>query len=121
MPSLLTIKLENLRFYCYHGLYAQERQTGGEYQVDLQVDCNNYDAGLPISSLSQTIDYVQLYAIIKEEMNNPRDLLETLAMSIVNRIAAGCVCQHIAIEIKKFAVPIPEFSGNTAVRFEWSA
>jgi dihydroneopterin aldolase len=136
MPTgLLTIKLENLHFYGYHGLYPEERIQGGEYRVDLEVDYHNshtdvYDIATgnlvapqatlnPVTELSQTIDYAQLYAIVKEEMNRPRDLLETLAMCIAAGIAKAHPCLRIAVEIKKFTVPINDFSGNTAVRYEW--
>lgn len=119
VTGLLTIKLEGLRFYAYHGLYPQERKIGGEYQVDLQVD--KQAIPLPVLDLSQTLDYVQLYKVVKEEMMEPRDLLETLAMTIVQRIAEAYPCQRIAVEIKKFTVPIEQFTGNTAVCYEWKA
>ena len=138
MPTgLLTIKLENLRFYGYHGLYPEERCQGGEYRVDLEVDYRTSDTTTqekaqdtllgsvtsisPIIDLSQTIDYVQLYTIVKEEMGKPRELLETITMCIVGNIAAAYSCERIVVEIKKFTVPISDFSGNTAIRYEWKA
>lgn len=121
MTELLTIKLENLRFYSYHGLYPQERQTGGEYQVDLHIDVEPANKLMPLTDLSQTIDYTQLFAIVKGQMGMPRDLLETLAISMVEEIKAHYACKRIAVEIKKFTIPINEFSGNTAVRYEWKA
>jgi dihydroneopterin aldolase len=137
MPTgLLTIKLENLRFYSYHGLYPEERRLGGEYRVDVEVDHRSSDPAsvfdiatgqstpnsapsTPITDLSHTIDYALLFAIVKEEMDRPRDLLETLAMCIADKIATAYPCQRIAVEIKKYTVPINDFSGNTAVRYEW--
>lgn len=139
--GLLTIKLEDLRFYSYHGLYPDERRKGGEYRVSLEVDyrsssSNNntavYDIAtgdlsesplpiIPVTELSQTIDYVQLYAIVQGEMSRPRDLLETIAMCIAAQLAALHPCQRIAVEIKKLTVPIDDFSGNTAVRYEWNS
>lgn len=131
----LTIKLEKMSFYCFHGLYPEERKNGGNYQVDLEVDYRVkdlavYDVGtgrsvvnaadiMPINDLSETIDYAPLFNIVKEEMEQPRDLLETLAMSIAKRIAAAFPCQRILIEVKKSTVPLPDFTGHTAVRYEW--
>ncbi|MBM3915742.1 MAG: dihydroneopterin aldolase [Sphingomonadales bacterium] len=136
MPGLLTIKVEGLRFYSYHGLYPEERKEGGEYQVDLQVVVAGQDQSMvdiatgrlaaeastitPLVDLEETIDYEQLFSVVKEEMAIPRDLLETLAMSIVKRITAAHACQQVVIEIKKFRVPVENFSGNTAVRYEWN-
>ena len=135
--ELLTIKLEKMTFYSFHGLYPEERKKGGDYQVDVQLDYQVnaaavYDVGsgqlhttvndiVPIASLSETIDYVPLFNLIKEEMEQPRDLIETLAMSIAKRIVASYPCKRVLVEVKKYAVPLADFKGNTAVRYEWIA
>ena len=37
MPGLLTISLNKIRFYGQHGLYAEERKVGNEFEIDLHV------------------------------------------------------------------------------------
>ena len=79
------IKVENIRVFAYHGCLKEETKIGSDYRVDLEVN-----AGLKTSAktdkLSDTVDYVFLNRIIKEEMAKPSYLLETVAKRILNRI-----------------------------------
>ncbi len=79
------IKVENIRVFAYHGCLKEETKIGSDYRVDLKVKAN-----LKISSatdkLDDTVDYVFLNRIIKEEMAIPSQLLETVAKRILNRI-----------------------------------
>jgi dihydroneopterin aldolase len=34
---VITIELKQLRFLAYHGLYAEERKTGNEFEINLSV------------------------------------------------------------------------------------
>jgi dihydroneopterin aldolase len=79
------IKVENIRVFAYHGCLKEETKIGSDYRVDLEIK-----ADLKISAvtdkLSDTVDYVFLNRVIKEEMNTPSHLLETVAKRILNRI-----------------------------------
>ena len=80
-----TIKLKNIKVFAYHGCLKEETIIGSDYRVDLVVKSN-----LNISSesdcLNDTVDYVLLNKIVKEEMNIPSKLLETVAKRILNRV-----------------------------------
>ena len=78
MSATLTIELTNLRFFAKHGLFAEEQKIGNEFEVDLFV---SYDPGAElIDELSETVNYASLYELLKEEMQKPRELLETFVM-----------------------------------------
>lgn len=79
------ISLNHLIFYSYHGVLEEERITGNEFKVDLTVIIS-VEEKHKNDSVEDTISYANLYEIIKEEMNRPRKLLETLLLSIVERI-----------------------------------
>jgi dihydroneopterin aldolase len=114
--SEFIIELKQLYFFSFHGLYEEERKVGGEFVVDLFV---KYPEEKQITSLSQTINYAALYAIIKEEMNQPKDLLETLAQSIAEKIhTAYPSVNEIDIRIEKKNPPIVGFVGSVAVSFK---
>ena len=81
------IKLENVRIFAHHGCLKEETKIGSEYRVDLEVDANlrlSADTDL----LNDTVDYVFLNRIIREEMLKPSQLLETVAKRILDRIFA---------------------------------
>ncbi len=79
------IKVENIRVYAYHGCLKEETQIGSDYRVDLEVKANLLTSA-KTDELSDTVDYVLLNKIIKEEMAIPSKLLETVAKRILNRI-----------------------------------
>ena len=79
------IKVENIRVFAYHGCLKEETKIGSDYRVDLQVKAN-LQTSAKTDDLKDTIDYVFLNKVIKEEMEIPSHLLETVAKRILNRV-----------------------------------
>lgn len=79
------IKVENIRVFANHGCLAEETKIGSAYRVDLKVVAN-LQTSSKTDSLTDTVDYVFLNRIIKEEMRKPAKLLETVAKRILDRI-----------------------------------
>lgn len=79
------IKVENIRVFAYHGCLKEETKIGSDYRVDLEVKAD-LQTSAKTDKLSNTVDYVFLNRIIKEEMEVPSYLLETVAKRILNRI-----------------------------------
>ena len=78
------IRLKNIRLYAYHGCLVEEGQIGSDYRVDLKVDADLTEASIT-DRLSDTVDYVHLNAIIKEEMDVRSSLLEDVCRRILTR------------------------------------
>jgi len=79
------IKVENIRANAFHGCLKEDTKIGGEYRIDLTVKVN-LDASSKSDKLNDTVDYVLLNRIVKEEMAIPTKLLETVAKRILNRV-----------------------------------
>jgi dihydroneopterin aldolase len=79
------IKVENIRVFANHGCLSEETKIGSEYRVDLEVEAN-LQKSAKTDKLSDTVDYVFLNRIIKEEMSIPSALLETVCRRILDRI-----------------------------------
>jgi dihydroneopterin aldolase len=79
------IKVENIRVFAYHGCLKEETKIGSNYRVDLKVKAN-LQTSAKTDSLNDTVDYVFLNRIIKEEMKKPSYLLETVCRRILDRI-----------------------------------
>lgn len=80
-----TIKVENIRVFAHHGCLKEETTIGSDYRVDLKIKAD-LKPSASSDKLSDTVDYVLLNRIIKEEMKIPSYLLETVAQRILNRI-----------------------------------
>ena len=63
----------------------EEGVIGSDYRVDLEVNAD-LKAASRSDRLSDTVDYVHLHAIIREEMGVRSKLLESVAARILDRI-----------------------------------
>lgn len=79
------IKVENIRVFAYHGCLKEETKIGSDYRVDLKIKANLQPSSKS-DKLIDTVDYVFLNRIIKEEMAMASHLLETVAKRILKRI-----------------------------------
>jgi len=79
------IKVENIRVFAYHGCLKEETKIWSDYRVDLEVKADLQTSAVT-DKLSDTVDYVFLNKVIKEEMEIASHLLETVAKRILNRI-----------------------------------
>jgi len=116
MPGGITIELKNLLFFAYHGLYAEEKKTGNQFEVILTVD---FIPGTDIiTDMTSTVNYEQLYALLKAEMQKPRDLLETLIMEVAEHIHLSFPqITKVEISITKLQPPIVGFTGTVGVKY----
>ena len=116
MPSHFTIDLKNLRFFGEHGMYQEEMKVGNEFELDISLACRSPKK--TISSINQTINYVEVYRIVQEEFGQRRLLLETLAMQIADRIYQQFPeIQQLSITIRKMNPPITNFSGSVGISY----
>jgi dihydroneopterin aldolase len=112
------IFLDDMRFYAYHGVMEQERRVGGEYGVSLVVEADLTQA-IATDDVADTVNYAELYELVKREMAVPSKLLEHVAgrigqsaMDKFDRITAltirvtklnppmGADCNGASVEIK---------------------
>ena len=112
----MTIELKDLLFFGYHGLYAEERKAGNEYKVDISITYNT-DATV-LNSIKETINYASVYVLVKEQMKQPKDLLETVTMTIAEKIYASYPqVKKIEISLYKLQPPIVQFRGRVGVTY----
>lgn len=73
--------LNEVRFYAYHGVLPQERKVGGEYTVSVKV-AYDYSSAADTDQVDDTLNYAELYDLVKYEMEKPSQLLEHVASRI---------------------------------------
>ena len=100
------VALEGLEFHAYHGVYPHERSSGNKFEVDVVVQTEFSDSAFQ-DDLRGTINYEDLYAIVKDEMAKPSKLLETVGYAIASRtLEAFFEAQTVEVQISKFNPPI---------------
>ncbi len=100
------IKLNNIRVHAWHGCLKEESIIGSDYRVDLEVS-SNLSKPADSDDLSDTVDYVHLNNIVKEEMNIKSKLLEHVAKRILDRTFLEIPLIHSAeVSVSKINPPI---------------
>jgi len=100
------IKLKNVKIYSNHGCLNEEGLIGSEYvlQLEVKTDLNKSSKS---DNLKDTVDYVALNLIIKEEMLKHSKLLETVAKRIIDRVFnEHLTVKKARVEISKINPPI---------------
>ena len=106
------IKVKNIRVYAYHGCLVEEGKIGSDYRVDLSVKANLSKSAIT-ENLDDTVDYVHLNKIVKQEMAIRSKLLEEVAKRILDRILAEIeIVKSVKVEVSKLNPPI---GGNVAM------
>ncbi|SDW13654.1 dihydroneopterin aldolase [Lutibacter oricola] len=107
-----TIKVKNIRVYAYHGCLVEEGKIGSDYRVDVAVKADLSKSAVS-DELEDTVDYVHLNKIVKEEMAIRSKLLEEVAKRILDRILSEIAIVNVAkVEVSKINPPI---GGNVAM------
>lgn len=100
------IRLKNVRIHSNHGCLKEEMLIGSDYRVDLEITTDLSQPSIS-DELGETVDYVQLNNIIKEEMSVRSNLLEHVAKRISDRIFEEIPqVMEIDVEVAKINPPI---------------
>ncbi len=100
-------------------MYQEEMRVGNEFEVDLSIGCKSPKK--MITSLEQTINYVEVYRIVQEVFSERKLLLETCAMEIAEKLQANFPeIEQLTICIRKLNPPITNFSGSVGITYSRS-
>lgn len=100
------IILENVRVFTNHGCLDEEEKIGSDYRVDLRIDAD-LSTSSQSDELKDTVDYVHLNKIIKEEMAIRSKLLEHVAQRILDRTFKDLkMVQFAEVKVAKINPPI---------------
>jgi len=106
------VKVKNIRVYAYHGCMVEEGKIGSEYRVDVSVKAN-LTPSANSDDLMDTVDYVHLNKIVKEEMAIRAKLLEHVTLRMMKRIFKEIpLVDKAKVSVSKINPPI---GGNVAL------
>ncbi|MFA0962793.1 dihydroneopterin aldolase [Roseivirga sp. BDSF3-8] len=110
------VSLEKLEFFAYHGFHAAERQKGNRFEVDIYVDLDFSEASKR-DSIKGTVNYQNLYEIVREEMLIKSKLLENVAMRIMRRVFDEFPqVQRVEVSVSKFNPPLGGICQRSRIR-----
>lgn len=100
------IILENIRIYSNHGCLDEEALIGSDYVVDLEIDAD-LSKSAQTDELNDTVDYVHLNKIVKEEVSIRSKLLEKVAERVLQRVGNEIpMVSYAKVKLSKMNPPI---------------
>lgn len=103
---ITTIRLQDAEFRAYHGCYQLEKQVGNHFVVDITVTAEVGDAPQR-DDVASSINYLKVYAIAEEQMRQTSNIIENVALRILDAIYAGFQgVQHVEVTVSKIAPPL---------------
>ena len=99
------IKVEGIKLYAYHGHLPEEAILGGHFLINVYV---NAETTLVEKSdeLEDTVDYVKIIDIVKEQMLIRSNMIEHPAARIADNILLLKHVIGVKVEVEKLNVPI---------------
>lgn len=118
--GLMTVGMYDIIMPGRHGVMPQERLTGHDFKVTAEVTFPATPLILHPDSLEATVSYADIYEICLTEIQKPRQLLETVALSIAGAMTTRWPqIKSGEITIIKLSPPIPGIQGNTGVTYRF--
>lgn len=112
------IELNTMKFYAYHGVAPQERRVGNTFLVDLELTAP-LEKAVENDCLEDTINYAEVYAVVKQEMDIPSKLLEHVGGRILKALKARFPSlQGLKLKVTKLNPPFGGDVLSAAVRLE---
>jgi dihydroneopterin aldolase len=112
------IRIEGMRFHGFHGVYAEERERGQTFVVDLDLLVDLHDAG-ESDALDDTVDYGAVSLLVRGIVEGePVKLLETLATRIARAVLEATPALRVQVRVAKPDAPMPVPFSTVAVELE---
>jgi len=100
------IRLKNMNFYGYHGVYDFEKEQGTNFEIDLEL-FTALSKSSKSDNIKDTINYEEVYELVKKVFcSKSYFLLEKLADSISRSIFKSYKIDKLIIRVRKIDTPI---------------
>ena len=100
------LRLRNMRFFAYHGLFPQEGELGQRFEVDLDLWGDFSPAGQS-DELQDTFDYQRVYQVVEEVVTRRRfKLVEALAEHIAQAVGQALAPIRLTVRVRKPQPPV---------------
>lgn len=101
-----TIFVNDIKVYAHHGCMPEERRIGSDYIVNIEVKADLSKSAIT-DNLEDTVDYVSINQIVKDQMAISSNLLEHVAQRIINAIIEKHdEVREVVVDVSKINPPI---------------
>jgi 7,8-dihydroneopterin aldolase/epimerase/oxygenase len=113
MPGIISIN--DIRLYAYHGCLEEEAIIGGNYIIDVTIH-TDYSVAASTDDLKMTVDYCEVYDIVKREMKIRSRLIEHAAQRIASSLKREVPrIDKVEVKLTKISPPVNGILGSVSV------
>ncbi len=101
------IRINNAKFFAYHGDLEHEKVFGNQFEVDIEMHCPLPDLD-DSDKLSKTVNYLSVYNLVKEIFGREKfNLIETANKKVCEAIIDNFpLVQKVRVSIRKPNAPL---------------
>tara|TARA_B100000401_G_scaffold353026_1_gene250608 strand:- start:267 stop:629 length:363 start_codon:yes stop_codon:yes gene_type:complete len=112
------IKLKNMQFYGYHGVYDHEKKLGAPFEVDVEIT-KPFNKASSSDDINLTVNYDAIFSLVNNIVTNSKyNLIETLADKIANKILSDHDLDKVIVRVRKPKVQISGILDTVEVEIE---
>lgn len=116
---MLTIRLDNMRFYAFHGVLPWEKKAGNRFEVNVSLDIQDDGIQWAKAGIKDTLDYGKPAEIVRKHMALSKDLLEEVAGLMVDDLLhLDARIARVRVEIRKMQPPLKMQIGASVIVLE---
>jgi dihydroneopterin aldolase len=109
------LRLRNMTFHAYHGVWDEEREVGQRFEVDIEIFTDSRAAGAS-DRLKDTVDLYKVYEVVEEIVTSGRfQLVEALAENVATAVRERFGVGKLLVRVRKPHSPIPGISEGIEV------
>jgi len=105
--SLTKIRINNAKFYSFHGVFEYEKQHGSEFEMDIEMKCD-LSSLKDTDDLKMTVDYSAVYKLAEKIFNEKKyNLIETANQNICKGILDNFpAVRSVKVSVRKPNAPL---------------
>ena len=117
---MATIAIEGMQFFSYHGHFEEESVIGTKFLLDLYLETDTSKAE-QTDELEDTVNYLAVYLVVKEHMDQKSYLIEHVARRILNAVMKQFPeIEHAMLKFRKLNPPLGGQMESVSISLEAS-
>jgi 7,8-dihydroneopterin aldolase/epimerase/oxygenase len=117
---ITTLSITGMHFHAFHGCHEDEQKYGGQYTVDVHFQAD-VEKSMTSDDLQDTIDYVDIHALVSKQMQTASKLIEHITKRILDKIITQfpqmTYCQ---VKLTKHNPPITGTVDQVSIQLEYT-
>ena len=107
------LRIRNMQFYGYHGLFPEENTLGQHFEVDVEIfgsfdGCAAHGENPDVTKVESAVNYPDVYSLVESIVVGERyGLVESVADRLATSIQERFGLEKLIVRVRKPNPPVP--------------